>query len=45
VRKLRDRARLAPEPLDCLGVGVVRLVEHLECDRAFEQAVAGAVDP
>ena len=44
MRELRDGARLAPEPLDVLGVIAVMRVEDFQCDVALEQRVDRAVD-
>ena len=44
VRQLRDRARLAAEALDVVGVGRELRVEHLQRDVTLEQPVVRAVD-
>ena len=44
VRELRDRARLAAETLDVVGVGGELLVQHLQRDVTLEQPVVSPVD-
>ena len=44
VRERGDRARLAAEALDVVGVGEILLVEDLQRDLAVEQAVVRPED-